>query len=120
MAAQLQGLLASVLQLLAVLLALAGLLGHELTGTLSFRGVLAQLAAAGGSLAAGTGAVLLCAQASPLVDHPAGSHPRCGLGLSPDLDPLSITELALVDGTAARFAAEEQPCRRMLLAGVGA
>ena len=39
LAAQLQGLLASVLQLLAVLLALAGLLGHELAGALSFRGV---------------------------------------------------------------------------------
>ena len=32
LAAQLQGLLASVLQVLAVLLALAGLLGHELAG----------------------------------------------------------------------------------------
>ena len=40
LAAQLQGLLASLLQVLAVFLALAGLLGHELAGVLSFRGFL--------------------------------------------------------------------------------
>ena len=38
--AQLQGLLAGVLQLLALLLALAGLLGHELAGAFTLRGVL--------------------------------------------------------------------------------
>ena len=40
LAAQLQGLLASLLQVLAVLLALAGLLGHEMAGVLSFQGFL--------------------------------------------------------------------------------
>ena len=40
LAAQLQGLLASLLQFVAVSLALAGLLGHELTGALSLRGFL--------------------------------------------------------------------------------
>ena len=40
LAAQLQGLLASALQVLTLVLSLAGLLGHELAGALTFRGVL--------------------------------------------------------------------------------
>lgn len=103
LAAQLQGLLASVLQLLAVLLALAGLLGHELVGALSFRGVVQrslQLLAAALPLALVL--FFLVPRLPPLWTTQLGPTRGAVSGLSPDLDPLSITELALVDGSAAR------------------
>ena len=103
LAAQLQGLLASVLQLLAVLLALAGLLGHELAGALSFRGFLQrslQLLAAALPLALVL--FLFVPRFPPLWTTQLGPTRGAVSGLSPDLDPLSIAELALVDGSAAR------------------
>ncbi|WP_170950520.1 DUF3488 and transglutaminase-like domain-containing protein [Synechococcus sp. N32] len=103
LAAQLQGLLASVLQLLAVLLALAGLLGHELAGSLSFRGVVQrslQLLAAALPLALVL--FFFVPRLPPLWTTQLGPTRGAVSGLSPDLDPLSITELALVDGSAAR------------------
>ena len=103
LAAQIQGLLASVLQLLAVLLALAGLLGHELAGALSFRGVVQrslQLLAAALPLALVL--FFFVPRLPPLWTTQLGPTRGAVSGLSPDLDPLSITELALVDGSAAR------------------
>ena len=103
LAAQLQGLLASVLQVLAVLLALAGLLGHELAGALTFRGFLRrslQLLAAALPLALVL--FLFVPRLPPLWTTQLGPTRGAVSGLSPDLDPLSIAELALVDGSAAR------------------
>lgn len=103
LAAQLQGLLASVLQLLAVLLALAGLLGHELAGALSFRGFLQrslQLLAAALPLALVL--FLFVPRFPPLWTTQLGPTRGAVSGLSSELDPLSIAELALVDGSAAR------------------
>ena len=103
LAAQLQGLLASVLQLLAVLLALAGLLGHELAGALTFRGFLQrslQLLAAALPLALVL--FLFVPRLPPLWTTDLGATGGAVSGLSPELDPLGIAELALVDGSAAR------------------
>ena len=103
LAAQLQGLLASVLQVLSVLLALAGLLGHELAGVLSFRGFLQrslQLLAAALPLALVL--FLFVPRLPPLWTTELGPARGVVSGLSPELDPLSIAELALVDGSAAR------------------
>ena len=108
LAAQLQGLLASVLQLLAVLLALAGLLGHELAGALSFRGFLQrslQLLAAALPLALVL--FLFVPRLPPLWTTQMGPTRGAVSGLSPELDPLSIAELALVDGSAARVLVPE-------------
>ena len=103
LAAQLQGLLASFLQLVAVFLALAGLLGHELAGALSFRGFLQrslQLLAAALPLALVL--FLFVPRFPPLWTTQLGPTRGAVSGLSPELDPLSIAELALVDGSAAR------------------
>ena len=103
LAAQLQGLLASVLQLVAVLLALAGLLGHELAGALTFRGFLQrslQLLAAALPLALVL--FLFVPRLPPLWTTELGPARGAVSGLSPDLDPLSIAELTLVEGSAAR------------------
>ena len=103
LAAQLQGLLASALQVLSVLLALAGLLGHELAGVLSFRGFLQrslQLLAAALPLALVL--FLFVPRLPPLWTTELGPSRGAVSGLSPELDPLSIAELALVDGSAAR------------------
>ena len=103
LAAQLQGLLASALQVLSVLLALAGLLGHELAGVLSFRGFLQrslQLLAAALPLALVL--FLFVPRLPPLWTTELGPARGAVSGLSPELDPLSIVELALVDGSAAR------------------
>ena len=103
LAAQLQGLLASVLQVLAVLLALAGLLGHELAGALSLRGVLQrslQLLAAALPLALVL--FLFVPRLPPLWTTELGPARGAVSGLSPDLDPLGIAELVLLDGSAAR------------------
>ena len=103
LAAQLQGLLASFLQVLVVLLALAGLLGHELAGALTFRGFLQrslQLLAAALPLALVL--FLFVPRLPPLWTIQLGSTSGAVSGLSPELDPLSIADLALVDGSAAR------------------
>ena len=103
LAAQLQSLWAICLQLLAVLLALAGLLGHELAGVLSFRGFLQrslQLLAAALPLALVL--FLFVPRLPPLWTTELGPSRGAVSGLSPELDPLSIAELALVDGSAAR------------------
>ena len=103
LAAQLQSLWASCLQLLAVLLALAGLLGYELAGALSFRGVLQrslQLLAAALPLALVL--FLFVPRLPPLWTTELGPARGAVSGLSPDLDPLGIAELVLVDGSAAR------------------
>ena len=111
LAAQLQGLLASALQVLALVLALAGLLGHELAGGLSFRGALQrslQLLAAALPLALVL--FLFVPRFPPLWTTQLGPTHGAVSGLSPALDPLSIAELALVDGSAARvLLPEEQP-----------
>ncbi len=103
LAAQLQSLWASCLQLLAVLLALAGLLGHELAGALTFRGFLQrslQLLAAALPLALVL--FLFVPRLPPLWTTQLGPTRGAVSGLSPELDPLSIAELTLVDGSAAR------------------
>ena len=103
LAAQLQGLLASFLQLLAVLLALSGLLSHELAGALTLRGFLQrslQLLAAALPLALVL--FLFVPRLPPLWTTQLGPSRGAVSGLSPELDPLSIAELALVDGSAAR------------------
>ena len=108
LAAQLQGLLASVLQLVSVLLALAGLLGHELAGALTFRGFLQrslQLLAAALPLALLL--FLFVPRLPPLWTTQLGPTRGAVSGLSPELDPLSIAELALVDGSAARLSLPE-------------
>ena len=104
LAAQLQSLLASLLQFVAVSLALAGLLGHELAGALSFRGFLQrslQLLAAALPLALVL--FLFVPRLPPLWTSQLGPTRGAVSGLSPELDPLSIAELALVDGSAARL-----------------
>ena len=119
LAAQLQGLLASVLQVLAVLLALAGLLGHELAGALSLRGVLQrslQLLAAALPLALVL--FLFVPRLPPLWTTELGPARGAVSGLSPDLDPLGIAELVLLDGSAARVLLPEgQPYRQMPIGG---
>ena len=103
LAAQLQGLLASVLQLLAVVLALAGLLGHELAGSLGFRGFLQRsLQLLGAALPLALVLFLFVPRLPPLWTTELGPSRGAVSGLSPDLDPLSIAELTLVDGLAAR------------------
>ena len=103
LAAQLQGLLASVLQLLAVVLALAGLLGHELAGSLGFRGFLQRsLQLLGAALPLALVLFLFVPRLPPLWTTELGPRRGAVSGLSPDLDPLSIAELTLVDGSAAR------------------
>lgn len=103
LAAQLQGLLASVLHLLAVVLALAGLLGHELAGSLGFRGFLQRsLQLLGAALPLALVLFLFVPRLPPLWTTELGPSRGAVSGLSPDLDPLSIAELTLVDGSAAR------------------
>ncbi len=108
LAAQLQGLLASVLQLLAVLLALGGLLAHELGGLVSVRAVLGrslQLLLAALPLALVL--FLFVPRIPPLWTTDLGPTRGAVTGLSPDLDPLSIVSLAQVDASAARVMVPE-------------
>jgi len=103
LAAQLQGLLASLLQVTTVLLALAGLLGHELAGPFAYRGFLKrslQLLVAALPLALVL--FFFVPRLPPLWTAQLGPTRGAVSGLSPDLDPLSIAELALMDGSAAR------------------
>ena len=104
LAAQLQSLAATLLQLIAVCLALAGLLHQELQGMLSFRGLMQrslQLLAAALPLALVL--FLLVPRISPLWSTQLGPIRGAVTGLSPDLDPLSIATLASLDASAARM-----------------
>lgn len=104
LAAQLQSLLASALQLIAVCSALAALLSHELQGMLSFRGLLQrslQLLAAALPLALVL--FLFVPRLPPLWTTQLGPARGAVTGLSPDLDPLSIATLASVQASAARI-----------------
>ncbi|QNI54242.1 Transglutaminase-like protein [Synechococcus sp. BIOS-E4-1] len=104
LAAQLQSLLASTLQLIAVCTALAALLSHELQGMLSFRGLLQrslQLLAAALPLALVL--FLLVPRLPPLWTTQFGPAHGAVTGLSPDLDPLSIATLASDEASAARL-----------------
>ena len=88
LAAQLQGLLASVLQVLSVLLALAGLLGHELAGVLSLRFLQRSLQLLAAALPLALVLFLFVPRLPPL-DHRVGSCPRRFWSVL-ELDPLSI------------------------------
>ena len=104
LAAQLQELLPSILQLIAVMTALAGLLGHELGGRLSLRGLVKrtlQLLVAVLPLALVL--FLLVPRMAPLWTMDLGRSGAAVTGLSADLDPFSIAELVSVDGPAARM-----------------
>lgn len=104
LAAQLQELLPSILQLITVMTALAGLLGHELGGFLSLRGLVKrtlQLLVAVLPLALVL--FLLVPRMDPLWTMELGRNGAAVTGLSADLDPFSIAELVSVDGPAARM-----------------
>ena len=108
LAAQLQNLLATALQLIAASSALAGLLSHELQGMLSFRGLMQrslQLLAAALPLALVL--FLFVPRIPPLWTTQLGPARGAVTGLSPDLDPLSIATLASVDASAARMTVPE-------------
>ena len=102
-ASQLQGLLATILQLIAVSAAFAGLLGHELGGMLSVRALLRrslQLLLAALPLALVL--FLFVPRIAPLWTTELGPVRGAVTGLSSDLDPLSIERLATVNASAAR------------------
>ena len=104
LASQLQGLLATILQLIAVGAAFAGLLGHELGGMLSVRGLLRrsfQLLFA--ALPMAVVLFLLAPRIAPLWTTQLGPVRGAVTGLSSDLDPLSIERLATINTSAARM-----------------
>lgn len=105
LAAQMPGLLPSLLQLLTALLSLAGLLQFELGDRRSLQQLLSrslQLAAAALPLALVL--FLLVPRMAPLwVRDDAMAGPAVS-GLSAELDPLAISQLALSDAPAARVA----------------
>jgi transglutaminase-like putative cysteine protease len=108
LAAQLQSLMATLLQLIAACSALAGLLSQELQGMLSFRGLLQrslQLLAAALPLALVL--FLFVPRIPPLWTTQLGPTRGAVTGLSPDLDPLSIATLASVEASAARMTVPE-------------
>ena len=108
LAAQLQGLLATVLQVLAVVLALAGLLGHELAGSVSFRGLMQRsLQLLGAALPLALVLFLFLPRVPPLWISQLGPTRGAVTGLSPDLDPLSIVTLSQVNASAARMTVAE-------------
>ena len=103
LASQLQGLLPTILQLIAVSAAFAGLLGHELGGMLSVRALLRrslQLLLAALPLALVL--FLFVPRIAPLWTTELGPVRGAVTGLSSDLDPLSIERLATVNASAAR------------------
>lgn len=109
LASQLQGLLATLLQLIAVSAAFAGLLGHELGGMLSVRGLLRrslQLLLAALPLALVL--FLFVPRIAPLWTTELGPVRGAVTGLSSDLDPLSIENLSTVNASAARVSVSEQ------------
>ena len=103
LAAQMPGLLASLLQLFTALFALAALLAQELGGALRWRRLLlrsGQLIAAALPLAAVL--FLFLPRIGPLWITDVGSGQVATTGLSPELDPLGIAELVRRDAPAAR------------------
>ena len=108
LAAQMQGLLASVLQLLTVISALAGLLAHELGGVGSLPALLRrslQLLVAALPLALVL--FLFVPRIAPLWTTDLGPRGGAVTGLSAQMDPLSISELVRSDAPAARVTLEE-------------
>ena len=108
LAAQMQGLLASVLQLLTVISALAGLLAHELGGVSSLPALLRrslQLLVAALPLALVL--FLFVPRIAPLWTTDLGPRGGAVTGLSAQMDPLSISELVRSDAPAARVTLEE-------------
>ena len=104
LAAQLQGLMATALQLMAACLALAGLLAAELGGTVSFQGLIRRsLQLLGAALPLALVLFLFVPRIPPLWTAELGPARGAVTGLSPDLDPLSIAKLASVDASAARM-----------------
>ena len=104
LAAQQQGLLASLLQLLVVLTALGALMAHEFGGAFSQRKLLlrsAQLVLAALPLAMVL--FVFAPRIPPLWTTDLGPKQGAVSGLSPDLDPLGIARLAQSDASAARL-----------------
>jgi len=104
LAAQQQGLLASLLQLLVVLTALGALMAHEFGGAFSPRTLLlrsTQLLLAALPLALVL--FLFLPRIPPLWTADLGPTRGVVSGLSPDLDPLGITTLARSNAPAARL-----------------
>ena len=108
LAAQMQGLLASVLQLLTVISALAGLLAHELGDVGSLPALLRrsfQLLVAALPLALVL--FLFVPRIAPLWTTDLGPRSGAVSGLSAQMDPLSISQLVRSDAPAARLSLEE-------------
>ena len=105
LASQMQGLLATILQLITVVLSLSGLLAHEL-GSMGSRQQLLrrslQLLLAALPLAVVL--FLFVPRLPPLWTADLGPKGGAVSGLSPVMDPLAITDLAQSDAPAARMA----------------
>lgn len=104
LAAQSPGLLASLLQMLSAVMALASLLAVDVVGVSGVRALLMrslQLLAAALPLALIL--FLLLPRIGPLWNSDLAGSARARTGLSPDLDPLSIAELVRSDDPAARL-----------------
>jgi len=110
-AAQLPDLLPSLVQLLAAVLSLAGLLQLESGQATPWRRLLRQsLQVLAAALPMALVLFLLVPRLGPLTAMPAGPSGRAVTGLSADLDPGSIATLADDDGAAARVAfADDRP-----------
>ena len=103
LAAQMPGLLASLLQVITTVIALAGLLAQELGGMRSWRALLLrslQLMAA--TLPLALVLFVFLPRIGPLWNQDLGRGGTGFTGLSPDLDPLGIAELVRRDAPAAR------------------
>ena len=103
LAAQMPGLLASLLQVITTVIALAGLLAQELGGMRSWRALLLrslQLTAA--ALPVALVLFVFLPRIGPLWNHDLGRGGTALSGLSADLDPLGIAELVRRDAPAAR------------------
>ena len=103
LAAQMPGLLASLLQVITTVIALAGLLAQELGGLRPWRSLLLrslQLTAA--ALPVALVLFVFLPRIGPLWNHDLGRGGTAFSGLSPDLDPLGIAELVRRDAPAAR------------------
>lgn len=108
LAAQMQGLLASVLQLLTVISALAGLLAHELGGVGSLPALLRRsLQLLMAALPLALVLFLFVPRIAPLWTTDLGPRGGAVSGLSAQMDPLSISELVRSDAPAARVILEE-------------
>lgn len=104
LASQMQGLLATLLQLITVVLSLSGLLAHELGSTSSQQQLIRrslQLFLAALPLAVVL--FLFIPRLPPLWTADLGPRGGAVSGLSPVMDPLAITDLAQSDAPAARM-----------------